>query len=451
MHQQGRNKEARTDGIVLGFVAGGYSGNASQWVFSGIRLQGEKVWRPQRLAWVALLMAWDEGQTLATRWEHAKQAALAWHAGWELGTSYSGFTEALTRSSDTLVTVLKKRLRREMLRIAPQHTHRCRWLALAADGSRFETPHVEANEKELGCAGREKTAPQVFVTTLWHMGTGLPWDFRTGPGTDSERRHLETMIDDLPERSLLVADAGFAGFELCKKIRESGRFFLFRVGSNVTLLTELGYEYEQRDGRVYLWPQKHRHQPPLVLRLIQLTRGKQTVYLLTNVLDPADLTDEEAGVLYEMRWGIEVFYRSCKQTLERRKLLSRTPSTCLAEAQWTLLGIWLLGLLTMSELVPQGIDPLAISFAKARDAVRRAMRRASSSRRTRRGFRSLRQELARATKDQYQRRYPKNARNYPRKKREQPPGPPNIKSATTTERTRAQQLLEQLRPTRRTA
>lgn len=399
-------------------------------------------------------MAWDEGQTLSARWEHAKDSALAWHPSWNLGASYSGFTEALMRSSDALLVALKARLRRRMLQIAPRHIERLRWWAFAADGTRFEAPHVVANETGLGCAGREKTGPQVFVTTLWHMGTGLPWDFRTGPGTDSERRHLETMVDGLPDRSLLVADAGFAGFQLCGKIHDSGRFFLFRVGGNITLLTDLGYEYQEHDGLVYLWPQKHRDQPPLVLRLIKLARGKQTVYLLTNVLDPQDLTDEEANILYEMRWGIEVFYRSCKQTLTRRRLLSRTPATCLVEAQWTLVGIWLLGLMTALQLARRGIDPLEVSFAKARDAVRRAMRGATSMPRPRRRGTlrgSLRRELAAAIKDRYRRRHPKQARNYPRKKREQPPGPPTIRSASLHEQMLAKQLREQNRPHRRTA
>ena len=168
----------------------------------------------------------------------------------------------------------------------------------------------------------------------------------------------------------MVADAGFVGYGLCLRLLRHGRHFLLRVGGNITLLTDLGYYHEERDGLVYLWPQKHRRCRPLVLRLIVLRHGKQDVYLLTDVLDPAQLTDEEAATLFGMRWGEEVFYRSYKQTMQRRKLLSRTAATCLAEAQWTLLGLWLLGLMTVLRLVGAGIDPLAMSVAGARDAVR---------------------------------------------------------------------------------
>ena len=423
-------------------------------VFSGIRLWREKCWRPQRLAWVTLLMAWDEGQTLSSRWEHAKDTARCWHPSWKLGTSYGGFSEALVRSSETLLKAIKARLCRQMRQFEPRCGSGWRWGAFAVDGTRFEAPHVEANERGLGCAGREKTGPQVFATMLWHMGTGLPWDFRVGPGTDSERKHLESLIDDLPQGSLLIADAGFVGYELCRKIHRSGQFFLFRVGSNITLLTKLGYEYQERRGLVYLWPQKQRHQPPLVLRLIKVKRRAQTIYLLTNVLDARQLTLAEASRLYEMRWGIEVFYRSAKQTLERRRLLSRTPATCLIEAQWTLLGIWLLGLLTVRELVERKIDPVEISYANARDVVRGEMRRATrvtSRSRRRPPLDKLRQELASASKDRYHRSRPKRARNYPRKKRERPPGPPKIRSATLKEQATAKRFRELTSPYCRTA
>jgi hypothetical protein len=82
------------------------------------------------------------------------------------------------------------------------------WLVLAVDGSRFECPRTRENEEGLECAGREKTSPQIFQTTLQHVGTGLLWDMRLGPGTDSERRHLDQMLPGLPTQSLLTADAG---------------------------------------------------------------------------------------------------------------------------------------------------------------------------------------------------------------------------------------------------
>jgi hypothetical protein len=388
------------------------------------------------LTWVGAFMAWDEGQNLATRFDHACHAAHDLHPHWRLGKSYSGFTRALVRQMPTLVEALKRRFQRQMRSCAGACWRRGRRLAFAVDGTRIEAPHTAANEADLGCAGRDKSAPQVFLTVLWHMGLGLPWDYRVGPGTASERTHMRAMVAEMPPGSLVVADAGFVGYALCLRLLRHGQNFLLRVGGNITLLEGLGYHHEHRDGLVYLWPQKHRRCRPLVLRLIVLRHGEQDVFLLTNVLDPAQLSDAEAAELFGMRWGEEVFFRSYKQTLQRGRLLSRTAATSLIEAQWALLGLWLLGLMTISRLVPRGVDPLAFSVAKARDAVRHALR----DTRPRRGPRSLEAALSVATKDTYRRHGSKAARNYPRKKREKPPGPPKIRSATEAEVKKARKL-----------
>ncbi len=95
-----------------------------------------------------------------------------------------------------------------------------------------------------------------------------------------------------------------------------------------------------------------------------------------------------------------------------------------------------MGLMTVSRLRSAGLDPLAVSVAKARDAVRSALR----DERPRRGPWSLETALRAAVKDGYLRHGSKAARDYPRKKREKPPGPPAIKSATEAEVKRARKL-----------
>lgn len=407
-------------------------------------------WKPLRIAWVALLMAWDEGQTLTTRWDHAREAVTELHPHWSLGESYSGFTRALIRLSTGLIPALVKRLQVAMKAVAGRHWRSGHRVAFAVDGTRIEAPHTARNEDGLGCAGRDKTAPQVFLTTAWHLGTGLPWSFRIGPGTDSERAHFRRMIGELPGRSMIVADAGFAGSALFMRLLLARHSLLVRVGRNITLLKDLGYYHEERDGLVYLWPGAHRHCRPLVLRLIELAMGSQTVCLLTDVLDPGQLSDDEAAALYGQRWGEEVFYRSYKQTMDRRKILSRTPETCQADASWMVLGLWLLSLMAVARIIEAGGDPKEIPVARARDTVRRALRQSrraqrlaarSKERKRRLGRRRRRvevpdlcRELAEARKDRYERRRSiKEARNYPRKKKQKPPGPPKVRPATPTE------------------
>ena len=85
---------------------------------------------------MGLLMSWDEGQTLTTRWDHACTAANELHGYWKLGESYSGFAEALVRETPRMLEPLKRRFRRAMQGL-PGHAWKVGgWIALAVDGSR---------------------------------------------------------------------------------------------------------------------------------------------------------------------------------------------------------------------------------------------------------------------------------------------------------------------------
>jgi hypothetical protein len=397
----------------------------SRWpVIAGVK------WSPLRLFWVGILMVWSAEQTLEVRFEATRQIVRSLFPKWSLGKSYTGWYEAQLKWLTVLRSAVSQRLRQQQQRVSGRHWLREGWCAFAVDGSRVECPRTKANQRVLKCAGKEKTGPQLFVTTLLHMGTGLPWDFRIGPGTDSERRHLEDMLATLPLQALVLADAGFTGYELFRRLTV-GQKFLIRVGANVHLLKELGYvEYEGRDT-VYLWPETQCNEAPVVLRLIVRGRGKRRMYLVTNVLDPEALSDNTAGVLYEMRWGIEVFYRSLKQTLEKRKMLSRSPEAAKCELTWTMYGLWLLGLLSVSKILSRGGDPLRWSAAAARNRVRKSLRSALTGCHL---DRSLVNDLGQAVKDGYVRLRSKKARRWPHKKKEKPPGSPKIRLATRKQR-----------------
>ena len=411
------------------------------YLFSRFFVHGNADWTPQKLAWMAALMSWDEAPTLGVRFENSRRLLRSLHPRWTLPTSYSGFIQALQQHTPQLRTAMVQRLRCDTRLEQFWRAHG--WLAFAVDGSRFEAPRTVANERKLECAGNEGSNPQVFQTTLQHVGTGLPWDFRLGPGTDSERRHLDDMLSALPAQSLLLADAGFASFDLCTWLCSQGHFFLLRVGGNIRLLTALGWEYEIEGQTVYLWSQARRDKPPLVLRLIVIRHEcNLPVYLLTNVLDPEKLSDEIAGTLYRLRWGIEVYYRTTKQTLGHRRLLSHSPEAALLEQTWVVLGSWLMQFIAVRAVHEAGCSPRQWSPAKARNAIRRAMRGAPTNDAA---GKSLRDELAAAVVDCYARRRPKQNRPWPRKKEQRPPKPPKFQQATPFERQRAQQLWHDAR------
>jgi Transposase DDE domain len=302
-------------------------------------------------------------------------------------------------------------------------------VVMGADGSRVECPMTRSNERGLGCAGKDKTTPQLFVTTLFHVVAGLPWGWIRGRGDSSERGQLRRMLKDLPRRTLLLMDAGFPGYVLLRALLLSKHDFIVRVGGNVRLLRGLGWEYEQRGSTVYLWPQNHRKRSPLVLRLVEIQSKRRRVYLLTSVRGRELLKDGEVALLYRLRWGIEVMYRTLKRTLDHHKMRSDTPQRAKIELDWYVVGLWVLGLMALEATSPRRRLAERWSAAGALSCVRMAMRNARRPRR--RG--GLRQELSRAVQDSYVRSCPKKARHYPRKNTERPAGRPKLRMATRSE------------------
>lgn len=393
-------------------------------------------WQPMLLVWTALLMAWDGGASLAEQFDAAKAAVIQmFYSLKRPGKTYQGFVKAMAVRGAMLLDRLCAHLRQHV-----RSMESC-WTveginAFAADGSRVECPRTAANQAHLKCAGREKTGPQLSLTTLYHMGSGCMWDYRVGPGIEDETVHLRSMLATLPPGATIVADAGFIGYQLLRDILGSGRHILFRVGSNVTLLRKLGYVQVEDDSRVYLWPGKAQkaRQQPIALRLI-VVQGQHPVYLVTD-LAPEALSFEQAAVLYRLRWGIEVFYRGLKQTLKHRKMRSRAPSQAAMELKWAVAALWVLSVRGAQELVARGKNPRSLSIALARKLFRQAM-----AQRCRRGA-DLGRQLGAAVKDEYVRHGAKASRDWPRKKKQCPPGAPKIQVAGPKQLLRIQELLK---------
>jgi hypothetical protein len=386
-------------------------------------------WTDRMLVITAVLMTWALEPTLQDAFATGRGVVAAMYDSRRRpGRTLGGFLKALARVSAGLIGVVVAALRLAVQRVAGSHwTHRG-WVVMGVDGTRINCPRTVANERAFGCAGKAGTTPQILLTMLFHVATGLPWAWHQGPGDGSERADLEAMLDLLPRCTLLLADAGYVGFDMMNSLLGGGQSFIIRVGRNVHLLEELGYAVHEVKGTVYLWPKHRRNQPPLVLRLVRVRSGQQTVALLTNV-SAASFSDREVAELYRRRWGIEVLYRSLKQTMQRRQMLSDRPKHAALELDWAVVGLWLLGLMTAEAASRGGRPPRSWSLAQAQRVVRQAMRRLGKPR----PAGGLRWQLRRAVKDTYVRRHPKAARYWPRKKTERPPGVPKIRTATREE------------------
>jgi hypothetical protein len=420
-------------------------------LFASVLTHGNTKWQACELVLLTLLWVWSDKTTLTGAFAHARQVGQTL-LGKIVFKSYTGFVGALTTWTPTLIPLLWTQIHLRMERIAGSHWRIGAWLPLAVDGSRTTTPRTRKNEKAFcprkygqGKKARSRAKwknkkrrskklsqavhPQIWLTLLWHIGLRMPWAWKLGPSNASERQHVVDMIktQKFPEKTLFCGDAGFVGYEVWNTMIQHGHHFLIRVGGNIRLLRGLG-AIRTRGEFLHFWPKTafQRKQPPLVLRLLKFRAGRRDIYLVTNVLAEQHLTDRQAELIYKARWGVEVQFRTLKQTFGRAKLQSRTPERAYMELEWSLLGLWLIQLLTASEQIPSGIGPERISASVAIQIFQDAISRGRP--------RSLRQELKGAVKDSYKRHSKKAARYRPKSADRPATGKPKVINASAKHR-----------------
>lgn len=414
--------------------------------FGKLTFRKDCSWTPASLTQMALLWAWGEAATITDRFAAAQQVIVEASGGQHKSVSFQAFVKLLQRHSTMLLFALISHLQQQMQSLLADSYRIAGWVVLAVDGTRIDLPRTAAHQEAFAprhCRTRRRgrqrrasikktTAPRLWLTTLWQVGTGLPWAWRQGAGTDSERDHLRRLQVWLPDQSLVTADAGYSGYDCWRALLSEGHHLLVRVGANVRLLRKLGYAREHA-GRVYLWPdrQARREQPPLVLRLVVAHTGRHAVYLVTNVLSTSELSDQQVIEIYRARWGVEVFFRSFKRTLGCHKLRSTAPANAQLELDWALAALWAACLDAKLQQQAAGEDIARTSVAGVLRILRRGFHNTCLN---------MAHALSQALIDPYSRRN-KTSRDYPRKcHKPYHISPPQINDATPEQIQLAQQL-----------
>lgn len=441
--------------------------------FRGVKMRCGGKWTARMLVMVALLWAWSMANGLKERFEEARKVVVKifrWLP--EPGTTYQGFMKQLRKWHVELQILCMGELRLRMQQDLFGRWKIAGFVVIAGDGSRIELPRTKSNEAAYSSTRKKKrlrrknqgkrrasrgkrwrkvkrqskesvykkaSSPQMWLTLFWHVGTGLPWAWRTGPSDSSERQHLEEMLPELPENTLITADAGFMGYDFWEAINKAKQHFVIRVGANVRLLKQLGFAREY-DNTVYLWPNSaaRKKQPPLKLRAVWVHDGKHPMCLITNVLSKERLSDRQIAKIYKARWGVELFFRTFKQTFGRHKLRSHNAENAKLEAEWSLTGLWAVCLLAQREIAQSGGDPARLSAAGAIKAIQYTM--CHHRIRPEDATECLAWMFRNAIQDDCERTSSKTARAYPRKRKRERTGIPKITAATIDQIAAAKEL-----------
>jgi len=159
--------------------------------------------------------------------------------------------------------------------------------------------------------------------------------------TDGNGNERVALAQDLESGRIYVADRGYASFELFERILEAKSSFVCRVRDNSSYKTleefELSEEAQEAnilfDRKVKLGAKSSRElKDPIRLIAIKCTPHKKRIKtgrggpaqgeMLLIATDRFDLDADVIGLMFKMRWSIEIFFRFFKHVLGCRHLLS---------------------------------------------------------------------------------------------------------------------------------
>ena len=191
--------------------------------------------------WWALL---DGHETFTSRFQEARKTAAKLRPKRRApGGTLSGFLQALGRLPYRSLVVLRIAIRMRTTALLGEGRIG-KWVVFAVDGSRLSLPRSELNERTWGWK-REGESPNLWVTAIQNLGTGVLHDWCLGPVRSSERAHLRRMLKGLPEGSILLADIGFGGFDQWNFLEERGQRFVIRICSMTQLLIDGAVDIEK--------------------------------------------------------------------------------------------------------------------------------------------------------------------------------------------------------------
>ena len=409
-------------------------------------------WMVQPLVLMLLLMTWSHGDSQADRFECAKAyCQVCLQRRRNPGKTVQGFQKALARLPVAVLRTLAAGVRVVLAARLENQWFVEGFVPIGCDGSRVECPRTTELEERMGQAGKDKSAPTLWVTALVHLRWGVPWAWRFGKGTASERAHLENLLSVLPQLALLVADAGYFGFRLTEQLVRKRVPFLLRMSSNVTLYTREQVRLERyREGEVYYWPSRKDQQSgaqALHLRLIRIRakRRRNDVWLLTNIMDKRRLSHALAGRMYRWRWQNEGCFRTYKHTLNKVKLVSRTVRLVHREAEGSWLALQLLlaqGVLAQTKQMTKQEATASECEQEVKCSPRKILMaiREEITSAPRRRQPKYEERLHQAQGERRQRTSAKASRVWPRRKPHKAPKPPKLRKLSVAQKSELERV-----------
>ena len=157
------------------------------------------------------------------------------------------------------------------------------------------------------------------LTVYYDLFRGIARHILFDPDAASgEQGRARSLLDQIPKDTLILGDRLYCNLKFFLDLAAHHLWGLFRLHHQLTVKRQRLLSRRQGGGRGVLedWivlVGSGVGQPPMTLRLIVFSQGSFRRELLTNVLDPAKLSDRHALQAYPFRWSIERFFFDLKE------------------------------------------------------------------------------------------------------------------------------------------
>jgi hypothetical protein len=179
----------------------------------------------------------------------------------------------------------------------------------------------------------------------------------------NEKLSARSMVEGLPEGSLLLVDLGYFGFSWFDYLTESGYYWIsrFRSKTSYQIVHTYYHQGDVFDGLIYLGAHRADRGAHAV-RLVQFKVGLTTYQYLSNVLAPETLPLLEIARLYARRWDIELAVNLVKTHLGLHILWSTKEVTILQQIYAVLIIGQILQALRMEIAGRVDVNPFDVSM-----------------------------------------------------------------------------------------
>lgn len=207
---------------------------------------------------------------------------------------------------------------------------------IACDGTTLRLARSNSNYDRFGSGTGEKVS-QARAVQFYDVFNELTIGQAIAHYEKGEREIMLSMVDKLPEETLLIMDRGFPSAAVFSSLRDRGIHFCARVQKNFTKDMQDFIKSGEKEGRFVIKPSKSKAMRrkcreagastnDIELRRFRFDRpdGKCMI-LVTSVLDDKQLGIEDFEGLYHHRWAIEEDYKLQKCRMSIESLMGKSP------------------------------------------------------------------------------------------------------------------------------